>query len=650
MTTRDDVFTSLAALEAALSWNKETWPPERWARFAAAILEWLHVQARCRTEEDWRAAQARLAVLCTAYGLRDVIDSPETYVSVTPLPEESLTDPDRGLREWCIDDAPRSWDGLTSRIRQALGPVGKSAPSPLVTFPEARIEGEVFERQAFRLDVLAHAEAVSSSSPELVLSRNGTHPIDLEVVLGLPAAGALEARSPLTHPLRIPEGQTSVRIAFELFAVRAGQHAVSVSFRQSGVSRAELTVPVLVLPADQRPLLAPIPTTAHGALSLQRHDVPRGLILTVEQRGASEGKRFFLLTLTDHETGRRTEGLTEVAEHSEQLVIALCQRFQAELELGDAEARESRLSSIGAELALKLLPRGIRNELSSPRHREGTPLHIESRAAWLPWELFFLRTPEGGRFLGEWFAVSRSHGHAARQLGPAELTAVLVAPRDSGLRVERERRQLERLTGHSVEELFTVRELQQRLRRPHPIGFLHFACHGLTEPPALPPEAAALGRELVLPPTAPAPLLRPPYPRNVLALEAHETFLTGDVPRDPDHPAVALQGACVFLNACHSGLPEYSPWGHESWANTFFEAGAMALIAPAWAVADDRAGRFAQELYERLGRGETFAEAARQARLRIRTPGSPERLAYAVYAFPEARRRGIPPQRRPEEP
>jgi CHAT domain-containing protein len=123
----------------------------------------------------------------------------------------------------------------------------------------------------------------------------------------------------------------------------------------------------------------------------------------------------------------------------------------------------------------------------------------------------------------------------------------------------------------------------------------------------------------------------------VLLLEDEEPLQTSDVPRTPHSAPAPLKGAFVFLNACQAGLPGSSPWGHEGWVNTFFEAGAVAMVAPSWMISDAAAGRFSQTLYHRLAAGETLGRAAWWAREEIREQGSADHLGYAVYAYPEAR-------------
>jgi len=96
------------------------------------------------------------------------------------------------------------------------------------------------------------------------------------------------------------------------------------------------------------------------------------------------------------------------------------------------------------------------------------------------------------------------------------------------------------------------------------------------------------------------------------------------------------QPAFVF-NACQVGKGSWTAQGLAGWASALVGANAALFVAPLWSVTDDLAEKFIQEFYVRLENGDTVAEAVRRARKAARSAdGDPTRLAYSVYAHPNA--------------
>jgi len=92
----------------------------------------------------------------------------------------------------------------------------------------------------------------------------------------------------------------------------------------------------------------------------------------------------------------------------------------------------------------------------------------------------------------------------------------------------------------------------------------------------------------------------------------------------------------VFLNACQIGRSGMSLTDIGGWAKQFLLAGAGAFVGAYWSVYDEPAYNFARELYNRLLAGEPIAQAAREARLAIKSTGDPTWLAYTIFADPFA--------------
>jgi CHAT domain-containing protein len=101
----------------------------------------------------------------------------------------------------------------------------------------------------------------------------------------------------------------------------------------------------------------------------------------------------------------------------------------------------------------------------------------------------------------------------------------------------------------------------------------------------------------------------------------------------------------VFINACRSAGLSATHNRLDGWATKFLEAGAAAFIGSLWAVSDEAAREFAQELYGQLQTSASLGQAVTHARgAAASQPDDPTWLAYAVYGDPRA----TFGQRRPE--
>ena len=98
----------------------------------------------------------------------------------------------------------------------------------------------------------------------------------------------------------------------------------------------------------------------------------------------------------------------------------------------------------------------------------------------------------------------------------------------------------------------------------------------------------------------------------------------------------------VFLNACQSARGGFSLSGGGGWAQRLIKVkrdypSASAFIGTYWSVKDDKSLDFAKEFYKLLVNDrKTIAEAAKEARLKIKNDNDPAWLAYTVYADPFA--------------
>jgi hypothetical protein len=604
MDARERVLHALEALRLAMSQLEDTLEPERLRALLKELLPLIDALDQCRSDEDWQRLRSRVEAFGTRHRIRPILDAPPRSRS-----HQEVLSPDRSLRSGYrgFDPgkpvAPRGGFELSAWFRRWIGP---TRPAPIVTYPEVMVREEVVEKTTFRLEVTARAKPTTAGDRELVLQRSEEGPVDLEVEIALPEDRSITASCQLGQPLRVPEGRDSATLVFDLFAERPGTHAVTVRFRHQGIERLALQHRVHVLTLDEH-------QQSPASESRVRHSGPvrpgsapfTGLLLRVDERTPYGASRSVRLTLTGL-PGAPLEGLRELPAAAAAVLVELCRDMHNELDLAEVESRELRIQSMGAELADVLLPDSFRNALANLP--EGTALHIEAEDPWVPWEM--IRLGSAG-FLGERFAVTRwLRRYSLWERFPGG-RAVLVAPGDSGLQVEDERRALRDLVGHAPVELRTLLEVQRLLGAADRYGFLHFACHGLAEP------AAPLDGRLVL--------------------QTHEHLRPLDVRAPQGGSAAPLEGAAVVLNACEAGIPGRGLSGHGGWADAFLRAGAGAFVAPSWSVGDRTAARFARAFYRRLEDGETFGEAARRARVDARRAGDPDRLAYAVYAAPGAR-------------
>lgn len=489
---------------------------------------------------------------------------------------------------------------------------------PLDSYPTVSVPRSVLHKSVFTMDVAAQAQSGGTDgSQKLSLARESADdPVDVELTLELPAGSALTARGPLSAVLRIcPDGRAA-KICFELYASEVGSHSVAVVFRYEGVERLRIkrAIKVTAVPQPAEPP-APQVTLSLGIDTSRHFD---GLILKLTEREPSMSERHFDVTLSGRAYGGRAlPGKMSIPAQTGELVANLCRDIDRVLRRGgnDWSAWEFAMQGLSADLASRILPMSIQDALLQSRWKDGTPLHIESDDAWIPWEALFLGVPTGTRsgesgfFLGEKFAVTRwlRLGRAREQVGGSSV--VLVAPTNSNLSVDKERAVLREVTGHAPIDLSVVLDVQRCFLGKPRAQVLHFACHGQSKADAVIAETLVLQDG-----------------------ELHST----DVPLPRPGQTGALDGALVFLNACQAGIEQRGLWGHSGWASKLLDAGAGAVIAPSWTVTDSGAKGFAEQFYRHAKSGMSLAEAVRRARRDIVHTGNLDRIGYALYAAPTA--------------
>ncbi len=502
---------------------------------------------------------------------------------------------------------------LLDRVKQMVQPrQAQPGTSLAVSSPP-----EVAIQQLFAVDIQAGLSAESRETTAISLPMPSAGPLDFETELQLDDPAACEFQSAAQGLLRVlPDGR-STRQSFLLVAKQAGSYRLTVIFRQHGVERRRISrpltiaVPELSVESESAAATsAPLPQS----FQLTPGPAPRGIVLRLRRARHVGLQPVFLGELFG--PGLRHAPLSFEVPLDKQIAEAsaeFCRRIGDLTDLPTDLESELRIRALGEWLARLFLRDEPRQLLDSTDIPDGTPLHIESHDLWVPWELLLLNDRRSGHelFLGEKFAVSRwtDAGSARESVGAGGVT--LVSPTDPGLSVGRERRVLSGLRGGSLSELSSLGEVQSLLNGQTPCGVLHFACHADNTADRVAPDYLILKDEV---------LLRP-----------------FDVPAARNDVVRALDGGLVFINACQSAIESPSMARDRGWARAFIGGGAAALVACAWTVKNGTAARFAEEFYRQARLGVTLAEAARQARCRVRPLGEHEPLGYALYAAPEAR-------------
>ncbi len=291
------------------------------------------------------------------------------------------------------------------------------------------------------------------------------------------------------------------------------------------------------------------------------------------------------------------------------------------------EEVDRRLASFGQNLYRELFPPEMR-QLYRKIRDEVCSIQIVSDEPWIPWELvkpydsgqephvdddfFCLRyeltrwlagggTPAAEIHLGRLAAVHAGHVPGYRPLTTADAEFEIVTA-------------LAR--AHSgVEDGSLRRATHDELRRLLEIGgthLIHIIAHGIFD-------------------------LEEPDGASIL-LPDKRNFRSSDL-TGPLTTRIAESRPLVFLNACLLGQQSFGLTRLGGFARAFLDAGCGAFLGHQWPVRDSLAVAMTRKLYNELEKGETFGQAARSARLHVRSldPGSPTWSALTVYAHPNGR-------------
>jgi formylglycine-generating enzyme required for sulfatase activity len=297
---------------------------------------------------------------------------------------------------------------------------------------------------------------------------------------------------------------------------------------------------------------------------------------------------------------------------------------------------DERLESHGVLLFEQLFPEKLRRKLWFI-HGSLKTVQIHSNESWIPWELLKLQDPEApaasGPFLVERFALTRwlnDCGDEATRLPLRRLA--FVAPQDSSLLFAGAESRLLKTLESRNRKVVKIPALRQNVIQALASGEYdawHFTGHGF---------AAEDNPDLWK-----------------LELDMGQTLSAADLYGQARTLGIK-NPPLVFLNACHSGRGAASLTGLGGFAYAFLKAGAGAFIGSHWSLNDNRAYSFADAFYTSFLGGDPIGEAVRKARQQLRDayPGSPDWLAYTVFADPlatcESRSKETPPQKSRPQP
>lgn len=433
----------------------------------------------------------------------------------------------------------------------------------------------------------------------------------------------------------LPEAD-SPPLVFDLRPLRVGDAHVIFYFFQNGDPVGTVTVRIECTPAEEGPPAAQppaplrvgaFPTPPDMVLFIEALSSPRALQFTLMRGGGASWRTFPLVGL-EADLAAYADGLyrslTGITVRSDPTAV-LHDRFCARVIPGP-EA-DLRAQQVGQNLWRHLIPDELKAVYA--REREGwrdRSLLVFSDEPYLPWELVW---PYGENWEDEvpWcgtLGLTRWLRRDAKNCGndspPAELALhclAVLAPTDAGLPTALAERDfligLARQRGlQNLSPATPTLEAVQRLLAGGQYDWLHAAAHG------------KFHRES-------------PDGHSALWLEGGATLAPEALVGRAIEGHLRQRRPAFVFNACEVGRLGRGLTGMGGWATRLISAGAGLFAAPLWEVTDDGALAFVQGFYQRLLKGATVAEAARQARLEARRQGDPTWLAYSVYAHPNAR-------------
>lgn len=454
---------------------------------------------------------------------------------------------------------------------------------------------------------------------------------ELPVRVSIAMRGYELATKRSTRVLRLHHDKAMASATFTLTGSDAGPGEVTIAVRQD----AELPVATLRLVSEIVSGAVTSDQPATDTDAIVEPDSALTVLPTIRIDESSTAAESILRIAAQTSSGHVADEVTVVGK--QKIVADTYERIatlRAELRRsGSTDEERTRaaldgLRTIGVELSRRLLGPRVREFLWA-HVAELDRLVIQTTGEFdIPWEILYVSDPRR--------AAAEQPLRIEQFLGMCGATRwVYDAPRPINITVHRRRARYLcpaytdprlRLTLTQDERELVRSTFGAAVIRPGDApavstavagGFdlLHFAGHGVwTQSP--PEQRLLLARYRT----------QDPPPESV--------YSASDLRRDL--PDLSARRPLVFLNACDVGRIANSAPGSGGFPEAFVRGGAGIFIGCSWAVDDNRASRFASDLYTGLIDGKTIATAATVARRASLLSADVSGLAYAIYADPRA--------------
>ncbi|HHY55069.1 MAG TPA: CHAT domain-containing protein [Chloroflexi bacterium] len=451
----------------------------------------------------------------------------------------------------------------------------------------------------------------------------------VQIRLTAPAFDLLNAADQSTPIL--PDAD-SPPVVFDLKPRVVGPTSLVFDFRQAGNPVGTAVAPIEITSYE----VVDAPESRGGAaLQLPTGIDPPDLILTIHYDTTGAAPR--LLMTLEETAAARVATFDPVPLRSDPAQVAaalyrdLSERAEVAGNLTDdaaflAECNEE-VQQIGFRLWRDLIPAGLKDlYLAQPTAWADKTLLVVSDEPHIPWELVWPYSPASGQADAAPWAVTlrllrwlRRDAVSTGYAGPPAVIPLrrlaCVAPAHTGLAHLMEERNflrdlLRALGLEDVSPPAAQRRAVLGLLRQGGYDWLHIVAHG-------------------------APLDAESPPGAIELEDAH--LLPGDLIGPQAEGYIYRVRPGFVLNICHGGRQTWGLTQLDGWANVLIGAGAGLVIAPRWAVTDQRALAFTQSFYRHLLGNASVAQAVYEARRAACAAGDPTWLAYSVYAHPQAR-------------
>ncbi len=452
-----------------------------------------------------------------------------------------------------------------------------------------------------------------------------------------PLTWGLEILGPRVHRLPISREADTPAVTFYFKTLDLARQRLLLSFWQDSVKIGEVRLDVEVF--QEVPGGEEIQTYSGPVVGERVKGPPIDLDMVVSIE-TTNSKTFLTYLLHSpngaadfHHARIRGEAFAGQPDEARARLMKKIERLHDGLDVDDSlllsNEIEDRLESIGHDLYRELFPPAMREAYRQFRDAVRT-VQITSEEPWIPWELVKPYDDAGGGsiidddFLAARFQLTR--WLSGRKVAAGEIAVRRLACINAGTAPNREP------LPHAASEHGVLTQLI----RAHP------GVADLSPAPATHEAVAALLKQGGL---------------GILHVAGHGEF----DPEDADEAGILLADSrslrpqdlhgriqtlvgrdrpLIFLNACRVSQQGWSWTGLGGWAERCVAVcGCGAFVGPLWTVNDELAYEFARTFYHRLADGDTFGQAAKAARWRVRaaTPFRPTWLAFTVYAHPNGR-------------